>query len=93
MAGWSYWPPRERCLDEARLSALCDAGLRSVQLSVQHADPRANDRIAGRPSSFAVKERAAALVRRAGLPLGLNVVLHRDNLDAVDDLIELGVTW
>ncbi|MFC4499266.1 MULTISPECIES: pyrroloquinoline quinone biosynthesis protein PqqE [Streptomyces] len=80
-------------LDEARLSALCDAGLRSVQLSVQHADPRANDRIAGRPSSFAVKERAAALVRRAGLPLGLNVVLHRDNLDAVDDLIELGVTW
>jgi pyrroloquinoline quinone biosynthesis protein E len=80
-------------LDEARLAALTAAGLRSVQLSVQHADPRAADRIAGRPASFAAKERAAALVRRAGLPLGLNVVLHRDNLDAVDALIELGVAW
>ncbi|MFF8430141.1 pyrroloquinoline quinone biosynthesis protein PqqE [Streptomyces sp. NPDC016566] len=80
-------------LDEARLAALTTAGLRSVQLSVQHADPRANDRIAGRRSSFAAKERAAALVRRAGLPLGLNVVLHRDNLDALDALVELGVDW
>ncbi|MEV6841432.1 pyrroloquinoline quinone biosynthesis protein PqqE [Streptomyces sp. NPDC051133] len=80
-------------LDESRLAALAAAGLRSVQLSVQHAEPRANDRVAGRPSSFAAKERAAALVRRARLPLGLNVVLHRDNLDAVDALIELGVAW
>ncbi|GGU76165.1 coenzyme PQQ synthesis protein E [Streptomyces filipinensis] len=80
-------------LDEARLAALTAAGLRSVQLSVQHADARANDRIAGRPSSFAAKEQAAALVRRAGLPLGLNIVLHRDNLDAVGALIELGVAW
>ncbi|WP_030992394.1 pyrroloquinoline quinone biosynthesis protein PqqE [Streptomyces sp. NRRL WC-3744] len=80
-------------LDEARLAALTAAGLRSVQLSVQHADPGANDRIAGRPSSFAAKERAAALVRRTGLPLGLNVVLHRDNLDALDAVIELGLAW
>jgi pyrroloquinoline quinone biosynthesis protein E len=80
-------------LDEARLAALTAAGLRSVQLSVQHAGPDANDRIAGRPASFAAKERAAALVRRAGLPLGLNVVLHRDNLDAIDALIDLGVAW
>ena len=79
-------------LDRARLSALAAAGLRSVQLSVQHADPRASDRIAGR-RSFAEKERAAALVRDAGLPLGLNVVLHRENLDAIDAVIELGVSW
>jgi PqqA peptide cyclase len=80
-------------LDEARLSALAHAGLRSVQLSVQHADSRASDRIAGRPSSFTAKERAAALVRDAGMPLGLNIVLHRDNLDALDALIDLGVAW
>ncbi|MFF8846617.1 pyrroloquinoline quinone biosynthesis protein PqqE [Streptomyces sp. NPDC015127] len=79
-------------LDEARLSALAGAGLRSVQLSVQHADPRASDRIAGR-ASFAAKERAAALVRDRGLPLGLNVVLHRENLDAIDAIVELGVSW
>ncbi|MEV0639307.1 pyrroloquinoline quinone biosynthesis protein PqqE [Streptomyces sp. NPDC050619] len=79
-------------LDEARLAALAEAGLRSVQLSVQHADPRASDRIAGR-RSFTEKERAAGLVRAAGLPLGLNVVLHRENLDAIDALIELGLSW
>ncbi|MFE6872437.1 pyrroloquinoline quinone biosynthesis protein PqqE [Kitasatospora sp. NPDC057692] len=80
-------------LDADRLAALADAGLRSVQLSVQAADPRGNDRIAGRPSSFAAKERTAALVREAGLPLGLNIVLHRENLDALDALVDLGVAW
>ncbi|MFR0354096.1 pyrroloquinoline quinone biosynthesis protein PqqE [Streptomyces sediminimaris] len=79
-------------LDRARLSALVAAGLRSVQLSVQHADPDTSDRIAGR-RSFADKERAAALVRAAGLPLGLNVVLHRENLDAIDAVVELGLSW
>ncbi len=79
-------------LDRDRLTALAAAGLRSVQLSVQHADPHASDRIAGR-RSFTDKERAADLVRAAGLPLGLNVVLHRENLDAVDAVIALGVSW
>jgi pyrroloquinoline quinone biosynthesis protein E len=80
-------------LDEARLSALAGAGLRSVQLSVQHADARASDRIAGRAASFTDKERAAGLVRAAGLPLGLNVVLHRENLDAIDAIVDLGLSW
>ncbi|GGP58160.1 pyrroloquinoline quinone biosynthesis protein PqqE [Streptomyces melanogenes] len=80
-------------LDAERLSALVRAGLRAVQLSVQHADARTSERIAGRRRSFAAKERAAALVREAGLPLGLNVVLHRDNLDALDAIVELGLGW
>ena len=79
-------------LDRERLCELTAAGLRSVQLSVQHADPRASDRIAGR-RSFGEKERAAALVRAAGLPLGLNVVLHHENLDAIDAVVELGLAW
>ncbi|MFJ3304052.1 pyrroloquinoline quinone biosynthesis protein PqqE [Streptomyces sp. NPDC086549] len=79
-------------LSERRLAALVAAGLRSVQLSVQHADAALSERIAG-ARSFAAKERAARLVRVAGLPLGLNIVLHRGNLDALDDLIALGVAW
>ncbi|MFF4347131.1 pyrroloquinoline quinone biosynthesis protein PqqE [Streptomyces sp. NPDC001530] len=79
-------------LHERRLAELKDAGLRSVQLSVQHADPIASELIAG-ARSFAAKERAAQLVRAAGLPLGLNVVLHRANIDALDDLIALGLAW
>lgn len=79
-------------LSRARLGRLADAGLRSVQLSVQHADPATNDLIAGR-HSFTDKERTAALIREAGLPLGLNVVLHRHNLDAVDALLDLASAW
>ncbi|MER5210255.1 pyrroloquinoline quinone biosynthesis protein PqqE [Streptomyces sp. NPDC002838] len=79
-------------LTRERLTGLTDRGLRSVQLSVQHAEPAASDRIAGH-RSFAAKRKAAALVREAGLPLGLNAVLHRDNLDALDALLDLALDW
>lgn len=79
-------------LTAKRLDALVVAGLRSVQLSVQDATAAASDRIAGH-RSFAAKERAAALVRDRDLPLGLNVVLHRHNLDSIDQIVELGIAW
>lgn len=79
-------------LGERRLAGLVESGLRSVQLSVQHADPDAAERIAG-ARTFAMKERAARLVRESGLPLGINAVLHRGNLDALDGLIRLAVDW
>ncbi|MEU7577014.1 pyrroloquinoline quinone biosynthesis protein PqqE [Streptomyces sp. NPDC041068] len=79
-------------LHAERLARLVDAGLRSVQLSVQHIDPEAAGRIAG-ARAFAAKERAARIVTEAGLSLGLNAVLHRDNLDALDGLVELGLAW
>ncbi|MFF4416776.1 pyrroloquinoline quinone biosynthesis protein PqqE [Streptosporangium sp. NPDC001559] len=79
-------------LTRERLAELVRAGVRGVQLSTQAADAAASDRVAGRPS-FADKRRAAALIVEAGLPLGLNVVLHRHNLDAVDQIVELGIAW
>ncbi|MER7127717.1 pyrroloquinoline quinone biosynthesis protein PqqE [Streptosporangium saharense] len=79
-------------LDADRLAELVGAGLHSVQLSVQDSTAAASDLIAG-TRSFAAKERAAALVREAGLPLGLNVVLHRRNLDSIEGIVELAVTW
>jgi PqqA peptide cyclase len=79
-------------LTAARLGELTGAGLRSVQLSVQDATAAASDLIAGR-RSFADKERAAAVIREAGVPFGLNVVLHRRNLANLDAIIRLGVDW
>ncbi|MFF4992173.1 pyrroloquinoline quinone biosynthesis protein PqqE [Streptosporangium saharense] len=79
-------------LDADRLAELVGAGLHSVQLSVQDSTAVASDLIAG-TRSFAAKERAAALVREAGLPLGLNVVLHRRNLDSIEGIVELAATW
>jgi pyrroloquinoline quinone biosynthesis protein E len=70
------------------LAALARAGLASVQLSVQDAEAEAADRIAG----AAVHERKLAFARAAralGLPLTLNVVLHRHNLARVRALVAL----
>jgi pyrroloquinoline quinone biosynthesis protein E len=75
-------------IDAAGLARLRGAGLRSVQLSIQDSQEEASDRLAGTPS-FARKLAFAREVRALGLPLTLNVVLHRRNLDRVPDLIEL----
>lgn len=79
-------------LEAGRLDELIQAGLDAVQLSVQDSHAEGSDRIAGRPS-FAAKAQAAGVIRRAGLPFGLNVVLHRHNLDHIAEIIELGVRW
>jgi PqqA peptide cyclase len=71
-----------------RAQALHAAGLDHVQISIQDSDPVSSDEIAG-ARSFVRKLRAAELTRELGLPLTINVVLHRRNLDRIDRLISL----
>lgn len=73
------------------VAALADAGLAHVQLSVQGAEAALADRVAGYRDGHARKLAAAAMVREAGLPLTLNAVVHRQNLDQLGGLIELAV--
>lgn len=75
-------------LDPPRLTELARLGLRSVQVSIQDAEPGASDRIAGTPS-FDRKIAICEKTRELGLALTLNCVLHRQNLDSVPALIEL----
>jgi pyrroloquinoline quinone biosynthesis protein E len=77
-------------LDEAKILRLRDAGLDHVQLSVQDADPTSADRIAGY-AGHAKKLQVAAWVRAAGLPLTVNAVVHRQNLDRLPALIALAL--
>ncbi len=79
-------------LTESRIQRLAEAGLDSVQLSIQAADPELSDAIAGR-KAFSLKQRAARLIRTYGYPLHMNVVLHRQNLFQVERIIELCVSW
>ncbi|WP_188899580.1 pyrroloquinoline quinone biosynthesis protein PqqE [Caldovatus sediminis] len=78
-------------LDAAKVEALAAAGLDHVQLSVQDAAPASADRIGGLAGGHARKLEAARLVRAAGLPLTLNAVVHRQNLDRLPDLIALAL--
>jgi len=79
-------------LDAPRLKALAAAGLDHVQLSVQDAEPGSADRIGGLPGGHARKMAFAEAVHAADLPLTLNAVVHRQNLDRLPDLIELALT-
>ena len=75
-----------------RARGLAGRGLDSVQLSVQAADAGVSDRIGGR-KAFAEKRSAAEAIVEAGLPLSMNVVLHRMNLDQVEEVIDLCASW
>jgi pyrroloquinoline quinone biosynthesis protein E len=75
-------------LTRDRAERLREAGLDHVQISVQDADPQASDDMAG-TRSFAQKLKAARLVKELGFPLTLNVVLHRQNLDRIEEILQL----
>jgi pyrroloquinoline quinone biosynthesis protein E len=75
-------------LDRARLSRLKAAGLDSLQLSVQDTDGEGSKWIAGRDATAAKLEVAAA-ARALGLPMTLNVVIHRGNIGRVPDFVAL----
>jgi PqqA peptide cyclase len=75
-------------LTPRRAGQLRTAGLDHVQISVQADEAALSDRLAGTPS-FERKLSAARLVKQLGWPLTLNVVLHRQNLDRVDRILDL----
>ncbi|QIS11572.1 pyrroloquinoline quinone biosynthesis protein PqqE [Nocardia arthritidis] len=77
-------------LTAERARLLAERGVDHVQLSLQDADPRAADIVAG-ARVHAVKLGAAQAITAAGLPLTVNVVLHRTNIDRVEQLIDLAV--
>jgi pyrroloquinoline quinone biosynthesis protein E len=75
-------------LDAERLHRLREAGLDHVQLSIQDCDAEAAQLVAGvRVDEH--KLAVARMIRRLDLPLTLNVVLHRFNIDRVAQFIEL----
>jgi pyrroloquinoline quinone biosynthesis protein E len=73
-------------LRRGRLEQLRAAGLDNVQVSVQDVDAESSDRIAGM-RCFEHKLEVARWVKDLGMPLTLNIVLHRANLDRVDEMI------
>jgi len=74
--------------DDDRIGALRDAGLDSVQLSFQSDDADLADEIAG-TRAHRRKLDVAAKIRAAGIPLSLNFVIHRRNIDRLPEMIEL----
>ena len=74
----------------ARARELKEAGLDHVQISIQSPVAEENDRIGGN-RSFAKKVAAARAAREHDFPLTINCVLHRQNLDRIEELLDLTV--
>jgi PqqA peptide cyclase len=78
-------------LSAERLTALAQAGLDHVQISIQDSEARSADRIAGYEGAFARKRALAAAVVQQGLPLTVNAVVHRANIDRIGDMVDQAV--
>jgi pyrroloquinoline quinone biosynthesis protein E len=70
---------------------LWEAGLDHVHVSIQDADAVSADRIAGHRGAFQRKHALAAEAVRLGLPLTVNVVVHRANIERISDMVDLAL--
>jgi pyrroloquinoline quinone biosynthesis protein E len=78
-------------LDRDGLARLQESGLDHVQLSLQDVDATNADRIAGYKGGHARKMKFAEQVVETGLPLTVNAVIHRQNLDSTEKFVKLAL--
>src|SRR6202163_1010519 len=75
-------------LDEAKLAALVEAGLDHIQLSFQGALEETANEISG-AKSHAQKLRVLDWLRRHRVAVTLNFVIHRRNIDQLEEMLAL----
>jgi len=75
-------------LTPQRADALVEAGVDHVQVSLQDATAEGCGEITNMKGAYAKKVEACRLVTERGLPLTLNAVVHRRNLENVPLMIE-----
>jgi pyrroloquinoline quinone biosynthesis protein E len=73
------------------LRQLAEAGLDHVQISIQDSEHASADRIAGYVGAFARKRALAAAVVNLKIPLTVNVVVHRANIDRIEQMVALAL--
>lgn len=78
-------------LTERRVTELAAFGLDHVQLSIQGATPAAADRVGGYEGSYERKLAVAKWVDCAGIPLTINAVCHKQNVDQLEAMLDLAV--
>jgi coenzyme PQQ biosynthesis protein C len=74
-----------------RLAELRDAGLDHVQISIQDSEQISADHIAGFEGAFVRKCELAHEVVRLKMPLTVNAVVHRANIEHIGDMVELAL--
>jgi pyrroloquinoline quinone biosynthesis protein E len=75
-------------LTEEKIIELKTAGLDHIQVSIQASTQELNDHIAG-TTSFEHKKEVARLVKKHGYPMVLCVVIHRENIEQMPQILEM----
>jgi len=75
-------------MNEARIAAFKEAGLDHIQISFQASDEELNNYLGG-TDSFKHKVEMARLVKHYEYPMVLNIVIHRQNIDQMENIIEM----
>ncbi|QDH16865.1 pyrroloquinoline quinone biosynthesis protein PqqE [Swingsia samuiensis] len=76
-------------LDERKLKILDEAGLDHIQLSFQDVTVEGAERIGGLKGAQAKKLEAARLIKASGIPLTLNFVIQRENIERIPQMFDL----
>lgn len=74
------------------LKVLADAGLDHVQISIQDSDEPSADHIANYKGASARKRALAGEVVKLGLPLTINMVVHRANIGRIEPMVDLALS-
>jgi PqqA peptide cyclase len=75
-------------MSETRIKALKSAGLDHIQLSFQDSTRELNDFLSS-TRTFELKAKVAQLIRAYDYPMVLNVVLHRLNIDHIEEILAM----
>jgi len=75
-------------LNEKRIAAFKEGGLDHIQLSFQDSTREMNDFLSS-TKTFELKQKVAKLVKKYDYPMVLNCVLHRHNIDHVQQILEM----
>lgn len=77
-------------MDEDRVAGLKEAGLDHIQISFQASNETLNNFLGG-TASFQHKLEMARAVKAQGYPMVLNIVIHRRNIDQIEDIIKMTI--
>jgi MoaA/NifB/PqqE/SkfB family radical SAM enzyme len=78
-------------IDEGMARKMLDAGVMAVAISVDGADAETHDSFRGVNGAFEQTLRGIQACRSAGLPFQLNMVITKDNLSQLEDMLRLAI--
>jgi len=78
-------------IDEAIASKMLDAGIHSVAISIDGANAETHDSFRGKSGTFAETLRGAAACKAVGLPFQFNMVIRKQTLPQIPEMLRLAI--